>query len=235
MDAKNHGANWSSRFSFASGLSASAHSLITEAVEQISVPEGSMLLDEGGRCDPVLFVDRGILRVYKRVGDDREITLYRVSSGEVCVLAVTSALSAMPYSATAVAAEPIQGYVIPAGTLRRVFAGEPAMQDYVMRLVADRLTVMMTAVVEVGFERMDRRLARFLVDASGPTADGTVKLSHEQVARELGTAREVVTRVLDSFAARGLVSLGRRRIRLLKLSELDRLAQGRGAEGVSSR
>ena len=107
------------------------------------------------------------------------------------------------------------------------------MQHYVMRLVADRLAGLMAAVVEVGFERMDRRLARFLVDAGGATADGTVELSHEQIARELGTAREVVTRVLDSFEAKGLVSLGRRRIRLSKVSEIDRLAQGRGEEGAS--
>lgn len=232
MDTNNHATHWPNRFAFAGGLSTSAHTLITEAVIPISAPAGSVILDEGGKCDPVLFVDRGNLRVYKRVGDDREITLYRVSPGEVCVLGVTSALSDTPYSATAAASEPIQGFAIPADTLRRVFAGEPAMQHYVMRLVADRLAGLMAAVVEVGFERMDRRLARFLVDAGGATADGTVELSHEQIARELGTAREVVTRVLDSFEAKGLVSLGRRRIRLSKVSEIDRLAQGRGEEGA---
>ena len=104
-----------------------------------------------------------------------------------------------------------------------------------IRALAERLAAVMAAVVEVGFERMDRRLARFLLEAPRATAHGAVELSHEQVARELGTAREVVTRILDSFVARGLVSLGRHRISLSNTPDLYELARGHGEESESPR
>lgn len=132
--------------------------------------------------------------------------------GEVCILAVTSALGRMPYAATAAASEALEGFALPAAVFRRLFEDEPALQQFIMRLVAERIAAVMVAVVEVGFHSLDRRLARFLLDASSGQTTRSVQLSHEEIAHELGTAREVVTRVLDVFEARGMVSLGRRRM-----------------------
>ena len=219
--------DWLSRFSFGNQLSDSGRDAIRETISRVTAPVGAVILDEGAACDPVVLLDQGAIRVYKRVDDNREITLYRVHPGEVCVVAVISVLGDVPYAATATASEPIEGFAIPVKTFRRVFAEETAMQRFIMRLVAERMALLMSAVVEVGFHNLDRRLARFLLDTSAESATrGAVEFSHEEIATELGTVREVITRVLDSFEAKGLVSLGRRRIDLPKRSELSDLAQG---------
>jgi len=204
-------------FSFAAGISPRAHDTVTGQARPVDFATGAVLLDEGLNCDPLLFVERGSIRVCKRAASGREISLYSVEPGESCVLAMVGMLGRTFYPATAVVDEHLHGLALPAPVFRDVYGTEPALQQFVMDLITRRLGVLMALVAEIAFHRMDHRLARFLL-AKAEKAPGLlapVERTHEQIASELGTAREIVTRLLRSFEEKGLVEPGRGRVRVL--------------------
>jgi CRP/FNR family transcriptional regulator len=201
-------------FPFADRISEAGRQEIVRAARSIEAPRGAILVEEGQDCDPVVLVERGEIRVFKSLDGGREISLYRVHPGESCVLALSSLLSRTPYPATAAAGDDLRGLAVPADLFRRLYESEPPLQSFVMQLFSERLADLMQLVVEVAFKRMDQRLARYLLDRAR-VGDGVlrpVNRTHERVAQELGTSREVVTRVLQSFEKDGLVSLGRGQI-----------------------
>lgn len=138
-------------------LSDPGRDAIAEFSRRFSAPAGTVLLEEGQRSDPVILVASGVVRVFKRRDDEREITLYRIGPGELCVLGIAAALAEVPYAATATAATRVEGRTVRAALMRRLFATEPALQQRIMRLVANHLARATETVVEVGFRRRDRR------------------------------------------------------------------------------
>jgi len=187
------------------------------------IPEGTLLLQQGDDCQALLLVERGDIRVYRQAENGREITLYRVEPGESCVLGTSCVLGGQAYPARAVVDAPCRALIIPAEIFRELFQQDVAVQEYVMDLFSRRMTGLMMLVSEVSFGRMDQRLARFLGEESEkhPGEFHPISLSHEQIALHLGTAREVVSRLLHQFADEGLIKLERRRISLLRTEELQ--------------
>jgi len=188
----------------------------------LSAEKGDVLLREGSECDPILLVTGGALRVFRPAPDGREISFYRVESGEVCVLAMCAVLDQRPYGATAAVADPLTALGIPARTFRTLFASEPALRQLVISNFSRRLKDTMTLVSEVAFARVDQRLARLLLTRWGASReeDGAIRFTHHELADELGTAREVVSRILRGFADEGVVSLGRGKARILDVEKL---------------
>ena len=209
-------------FQFAPGLSDAGRAALVRHARPLTFESGQVLLEEGRVCDPLLLVERGSIRVFRRAATGREISLYRVDPGESCVLAISGVLGETPYSASAVVSEDLHGLALPADVFRGVYASEPAMQRFVMDLFGRRLAVLMALVTDIAFERMDQRLAQFLIGEAekAPGVLAPVHRTHEQIAAELGTAREVVSRLLRSFEERGLVELGRGRVRVLDVDGL---------------
>jgi CRP/FNR family transcriptional regulator len=211
-------------FSFVGKLSHAGRQEIARLARSIEAPRGATLVEEGQECDPVVLVESGEIRVFKSLEGGREISLYRVHPGESCVLALASLLSGSSYPATAAAGDDLRGLALPADLFRRVYESEAALQRFVMQLFSDRLAGLMQLVVEVAFKRIDQRLARYLLDRA-QVADGVLRpvgRTHERMAHELGTSREVVTRVLHSFEQDGLVSLGRGQVSVENVDGLNR-------------
>lgn len=210
------------------GLSARSREDLFTASVPVRAERGDVLLREGSHCDPIVLVTEGALRVFRCAPDGREISLYRVEPGDVCVLALCSVLDQRPYGATAAVADPLTGMGIPARTFLALFAAEPALRQLVVSSFARRLDETMTLVSEVAFARVDQRLAQLLLrrwEASGD-GEGAVRFTHHELADELGTAREVVSRILRSFADQGVVSLGRGQARILDAEQLRARAPG---------
>lgn len=202
-------------FSFTRELTPRARDALIAGVRPIEASRGAVLVEENQQCDPIVLVERGEIRVFKTTEGAREISLYRVHPGESCVLALASMLSRAGYPATA-AADDLHGLAIPADLFRSLYGAEPALRGFVMRLFSDRLAGLMELVVEVAFHRMDRRVARFLLEEA-EVASGVlrpVERTHEDIAHEVGTSREVVTRILHALESDGLLSLGRGRVRV---------------------
>lgn len=192
----------------------------------VRLEAGQLIFCEGQVCAHVALVGSGSLRVFKTGANGRELTLYHVHPGETCLVNVLSAFRQVPAPAAAVAESVVEALAFPAESFRRWVRQEPALQDYVFESIARRMVGVMTLVEEVTFQKMDRRLAELLLRLSERPGGRLRELpaTHEQLAAELGTAREVVSRLLKEFERAGAVSLGRGHIEVSDAEILRRLA-----------
>ena len=175
-----------------------------------TLPAGAVYLREGDSCSGIALVLEGRLRVSKSSGGGREITLYHIEPGETCILTASCLFVGSRYPAEAVVTEHVQAVLIPADVFLHLFETDSAVRAFVLSHFTDRLATTMALVEEIAFRRVDQRAARWLADEAG--AAGVVQLSHEEIAAQLGTARVVVSRLLEDFQSRGWVTLGRRRV-----------------------
>lgn len=177
-------------------------------------PAGVTMFVEGDECSAIAILLSGSVRVYKMSETGREITLYRFERGESCILTANCILSRHHFPAIATVERDAEAVFIPAAVFREWIDRYPVWRDYVFNLLARRLSVLMAVVNEVAFRRVDARIADFLLrrrDAAGPA----LKLTHQQIADELGTSREVVSRILEDFVGSGWIETGRGTITIL--------------------
>lgn len=178
--------------------------------------KGMMVYSEGDACSAISFVLAGEIRVFKTGDGGREITLYEVGRGETCILNASCILSNVPYPAHAVTLEDGEMLLIPASDFRRLIARHEEMRDFVFSVLSQRLSSVMALVEEVAFGRMDERIMEYLVEKAG---DGRLTTTHQKIADDLGTSREVISRLLKDFEKRGLITLSRN---LIQLSDTHR-------------
>jgi CRP/FNR family transcriptional regulator len=183
-------------------------------------PEGAVLFDAGVACQALPLVLKGDIRVSKRAENGREIRLYGVHPGELCIVTVSCLLGGDAYPATGIAASEVSALALPRALFMRLTAEHPPFRDKVFGLFADRLTGLMALVEEIAFHKLDQRLAAWLA-ARGPT----IRASHQDIALELGSVREIISRLLKQFEEQQLVRLGRERIEVLNASALQRLGE----------
>jgi len=176
-------------------------------------PKGTVLLEEGHTCQDIAFVLDGSIRVYKLSSDGKEVTLYRIGRGDTCVLIVSCLMGNNEYPAVAEVEEPVTLMTLPASYFKELFHNSPSWQEFVFRSISQRLTDVMMVVEQIAFKSMDKRLASFLyekLDAADTKL--VIEVTHEDIALELGTAREVVSRVLKDFEKKAIVELSRGKI-----------------------
>ncbi len=177
------------------------------------VPAGSRLYAEGDACAAIAFVLDGELRVYKISENGREITLYELGRGETCILNASCILSGTSYPANAMTLTPARIMLIPSTVFRRLMGEYEDLRTFVFSLLSQRLSAVMELVEEVAFGRMDGRLMDYLGEKA---ENGQLETTHQKIANDLGTSREVVSRLLKDFERKGRVKLGRNEITLLK-------------------
>ena len=188
---------------------------------RVALPAGQFICLEGNYCVHLPLVLAGTARVYKVAESGREITLYRIDPGESCILTASCILGHRDFPAFAVAETAVEAIAIPAGELPAWFNRHEAWRNYLFELLSRRLGGVIELVEEVAFRHMDARLAAYLLqDAS---AAGAVERTHEAVAADLGTSREVVSRLLKDFEQAGLVALSRGSIHIHDRAGLARV------------
>lgn len=185
------------------------------------LPAGTRLFAETQPCGGFPLVVAGSIKVVKAAANGREMLLYRVEPGDSCIISSSCLLGHTPYTARGETETEVTLLVVPMPLFEKLLAGNREFRDFVFHLFADRIAELMLLVEEVAFHRLDQRLARLLL-ARGDDIQST----HQALADELGSVREIVSRLLKGFAADGLVSLGREHIALLDRSGLQRLAEG---------
>ena len=179
---------------------------------------GTVVFDEMQRCDAFPFVLRGELKVSKRSDAGREIALYTVGAGDACVVSAACVLGSRPYNAFGVAIADCELALMPAHVFDRLMILKP-FREAIFALFSQRVVELMMLVEEVAFRKLDQRLARLLA-TRGPN----LEVSHQALADELGTVREMITRTLNAFADRGWVRLTRGSINVLDGTALAQLA-----------
>lgn len=189
------------------------HSRIAEA------PIGTIGYSEGMPCNAYVMRLAGKSRVYKLSASGREILLYRVAAGETCVLTTTCLLGGSDYPASTIVEEPIRDVVVPAHIFHQLMIESAIFRRFVMENYGALISDLIVLLDEVAFLNLDARLAKILLDEPG----ASIKRTHQQLADELGSAREVVSRQLKRFENKGLVSLGRGYIEILDREALRKL------------
>ncbi len=177
------------------------------------IPTGNDVFLEGDQVNAIALLISGVVRVYKIGETGREITLYRFGNGESCILTANAILSQKTFPAIAVVEKDAEAVMIPADVFRQWVAKYDLWREFVFDLLSQRLSSVMTIVEEVAFHRMDERLASLLLTRS--RVRNPMRITHQEIASELGSSREVISRLLEDFLKRGFVSVGRGEIEIL--------------------
>lgn len=194
---------------------------VAEQSQAISAAPGALLFDAGMACQALPLVLEGRIKVSKRAENGREIRLYSVHPGELCIVTVSCLLGGEPYPATGVAETAVSALALPRHLILRLVAEHAPFREMAFKLFSERITGLMQLVEEVAFRKLDQRLAGWL-ETRGPL----IAASHQAVADELGSVREIVSRLLKQFEEEGWVRLGRERIEVLAPALLRLRAAG---------
>ena len=199
-------------------LAAALFHRLEDAAAPVRARAGDPLFAEGDPCTHYPMFVKGIVRVSKASPDGREILLYRLNPGESCIITVVTLLGEVSYRAMGKAETDLSLFKIPRSVFLEMILTSAPFRRFVFDSLSSRVANLMALIDDVAFRRIDQRLAlRLLVHEEPITA------THQMLADELGTTREVVSRILEAFQESGVVRLGRKRIDILDRNALDRL------------
>lgn len=196
------------------------------ASEVVTVPEDMVMLCKGDPCQNFMLISDGSLRVHEVSENGREIVLYRVKPGDICVLALTSMVDDVPYGAEAITETTVTGLSLSQEQFQSALAGSPGFRNFVLSTLARRLRDVMGLVEEIAFKRLDSRLACTLYQLFDQNENEKLNITHLELANELGTSREVMSRLLKEFEQnRGCIKLHRGAIELTSAETLAEYAR----------
>jgi len=208
------------RFATTYPLLAADNALFAELCQSgdyLKLPPGQHICLEGSHCSSLALLLNGTARVYKLGESGKEITLYRVEAGESCVLTLSCIASGKAFPAFAISETDVEAIIIPTSKVRSWMEQQPSWRDYAWTLIASRLADVISLVEEITFKRMDERLAYYLEQQRQQHGE-RLTITHQQIAADLGTSREVISRLLKDLQQRGELSLGRGQIVLKNLT-----------------
>ncbi len=211
------------RFPALAGLEEARLARLLGEAQLLRVPAGAILFDADQPCRGFPLVLEGAVRVVMNAPSGREILLYRVDPGQGCIMSGGCLLGHSDYAARGVAEEDVTLLSLPPEAFNALLLEHEPFRRFVFGMYGERLAEVMQLVEEVAFRRLDERLAQLLIHR-GPVIEAT----HQKLADELGSVREIVSRLLRSFESRGWVKLERERITLNDPKSLAALAAGHG-------
>lgn len=212
-------ADWLCFFPALSAIHDSAWLKAVAEAKILNLPPGEAVFKEGEQCNTFLLVIEGAVRVQKLSESGREIVLYRVEEGQSCILTTACMLGGVQYNAEAFTETPVTAVAFPHKVFHQALNHSQGFREFVFSAYAHRITELLMLIDAISFGRVDQRLAAFLLEKADD--QGVLSQTHQTLARELGTAREVVSRMLKEFEKRGLVQLGRGRIALKDPAALE--------------
>lgn len=213
--------SWLNAFPALLSLEAQAKSLLEKHARIIEAPVGTIGYSEGMPCNAYVMRLAGKSRVYKLSSSGREILLYRVAAGETCVLTTTCLLGRSDYPASTIVEEAIRDVIVPSPVFHQLMIDSTVFRRFVMENYGALISDLIVLLDEIAFHSLDARLARLLLEE--PAAK--ISRTHQQIADELGSAREVVSRQLKRFENKGWVLLGRGHVEVTDKEALRKLQQ----------
>ncbi len=184
------------------------------------LPAGTVVFDENQPCQGFPLLLSGSIRVIKAAASGRELQLYRVSPGESCILTSSCLLGHAQYHARGVVEQDVELVALPPLAFRALLSAHEPFRDYIFSLFSERLTDLMQLVSAVAFQKLDQRLAALLIIKPNP-----IYTTHQALADELGSVREIVSRLLKNFAEQGWVKLGREQIEIVNAPALKKFSE----------
>jgi CRP/FNR family transcriptional regulator len=213
---------WRAHFPGLGGISDDVSRLLDRKARTVKLDKGSIIFGPGNPAENLLLLVKGTVRVQQLSEAGREIVLYRVHAGESCVLTTACLLAFEDYSAEGIAETDVEAILIPRDDFDELMSISKEFRAFVFEAYSKRITDLFLVIEEIAFKRMDIRVAQKLLELSGE--DSTLHLTHQQLAVELGTAREVISRQLKEFERRNWLTLSRGVIELRDPVAIKRLA-----------
>lgn len=215
-------ADWIEKFPGLSKLEPAIRDVLTRKSAVVTVREGSVIFGPGKSPENLLLLLEGRVRVQQVSEAGREIVLYRVEAGQSCVLTTACLLAHEGYSAEGIAETDVRAVAIPRTVFDDLIAQSVTFRTFIFTAYSKRITDLFQIIEDIAFQRVDIRLAQKLLDLERGT--GQIKATHQQLAAELGTAREVISRQLGEFQRRGWIRQSRGSVELVEPDGLERLA-----------
>ncbi len=183
---------------------------------------GGVLYASDGMCLGLIHVLKGTVRAYIVSEDGREITLYRIGEGDTCVLSAWCVISQITFETEMAAETDSEILVIRAGAFKKLTETNIYVKAFTYELATERFSSVMWVMQQMIFQRFDRRLADFLVSRCEQTGSREIKMTQEEIARDVNSAREVVARMLKQFSSDGLIKVGRGKVTVLDPERLEK-------------
>ncbi len=195
--------------------------ILNNALITKTVPKGTILHNGSADCAGLVLVEEGQLRAYSLSDEGREVTLYRLLDRDICLFSASCVMQSVQFEVIIQAEKDTRVHIIPPHIYKRVVEESAPLANYINALLASRFSEVMWLMEQVMWKSMDKRLAAFLVEESRLEDASVLKLTHEMIANHLGTAREVVTRMLRYFQSEGMVRLTRGTVELTDMDALE--------------
>lgn len=193
---------------------------LLEASRIQSFSAGELIYTPARECLGMIYVVKGVIRTYLTSEEGKKATMFRLREGEVCVLSMSCVLSAITFDVEVEADSDCELFIIPAPVFSRISGENMYVENFSYKVVTERFSGIVEALQQMMFMSLEQRVITFLLDESAAVGDDVLHITQEQLAENIGSAREAVTRVLKQLKEKGLLNIGRGRIEILKRKEL---------------
>ncbi len=205
---------------FAEALGKEEIKRVQEHAFQVDYSAGRMLVENGALCQNVYWVMDGLIRIFRMTDDGKEITYYRVGKGEACLFTMSCILDHEPFEAIAQIEKDARLLALPGYIFEDLMQGNARFRQFIFKKLLSTIGDLMMLTEEVTFHSINKRLANFLLVEKDKQRKEALTITHESIGHELGTAREVISRMLKEFEKKGWVSLSRGKITLVDIEAL---------------
>ena len=216
--------DFSSRLPFWDRMNEEQKELICSHTSLVAYDKGQNIHGNSGNCTGVIFVKSGALRAYMLSEEGKDITLYRLYAGDICMLSASCVLQSITFDVFVDAEVQSEVYIISSGAFAAVSEENIYVENFALKTTTEHFSDVMWAMQQILFMSFDRRLAVFLLDELAKDGSDTVRLTQEQIAKYMGSAREVVSRMLKYFSTEKLVEVSRGGVRVLDSARLRKIA-----------
>ena len=198
---------------------------ITQRVVRREVKKGTLLHGGSNECTGLLLVRTGQLRAYILSDEGREITIYRLFDRDMCLFSASCIMRSIQFDITVEAEKDTELWLIPPDVYQSVMNEAAAVANYTNEVMASRFSEVMWLMEQIMWKSLDKRLAAFLAEEAAIEGSETLKLTHETIAKHLGSHREVITRMLRYFQSEGWVKVSRGTVEILDMDALEGLSE----------
>lgn len=206
-------------------LTGAQRELLLRSASQRNVPAGTMLHNGSADCIGLFVICSGQLRAFVLSDEGKEVTIYRLFERDICLFSASCMIQSIQFEVMIEAEKDSQVWVIPPDVYKQLMESSATIANYTNELMATRFSEVMWLIEQIMWKSFDKRLAAFLLEESAVEESDTLKITHEKIAGHLGTAREVVTRMLRYFQSEGMVNLTRGAVELSDRESLIALSE----------
>ncbi len=207
--------DFASLFSFWNDLTRAQADFLKNSLRNQVFPAGKLIHRSDGGCRGIMSVISGALRVYCVSEEGREVTLYRVDSGEICILSASCLMDSLVFDVLIESLEETEVCLIPSTALHKVEVENPLVELYIYKNATEKFSEVLWTVQQILFMKIDQRLALALHEEMNRQKNNILSITHEDLAKQIGSVREVVSKTLKYLEEEGLVRLGRSKIEIL--------------------